>query len=88
MNLPDLKQLDKVVALCRKRGIKSIKIDNVEITLSEDAPKTTKRKSRKAVSLDQLPETEATSFESDTPSELELLFASCGGVPEEFKDGI
>lgn len=87
MNLPDLKQLDRVIALCRKRGVKSIKIDNVELILNEEAPTQTKRK-RKAVPLDQLPTSEDSSFDSDMPSEMELLFASAGGVPPEFKDGI
>ena len=87
MNLADLKELDRVIALCRKRGVKSIKIDNVELTLSEDAPAPQRRKSRKAVALPEIEEQDP-SFDSDMPSEMELLFASAGGVPEEFKDGI
>ncbi len=85
MNLPDLEQLDKVIALCRKRGVRVIKIDNVEITLSEEAPPKQTRKSKKQQVEDSTPDAE---FDSDLPSDLELLFASCGGVPEEFKEGL
>lgn len=86
MNLPDLKALDKIIALCRKRGVKSIKIDNVELTLSEDAPAKASPKSRKATpNAPSVPASEP--FDSDLPSELDLLFYSSGGVPEELKEG-
>lgn len=38
MQLPDLKELDKVLALCRKRGVKTIRIGEVELTLTDEAP--------------------------------------------------
>lgn len=46
MNLPDLKQLDKIITLCRKRGVKTIKIDNVELTLSDDQPQSNYKKNQ------------------------------------------
>lgn len=84
MNLPDLKQLDKLIALCRKRGIKSVKIDNIELTLSEDAPPTRTR-GKKANSV------KTSDSSSDTPSEdgwdslsdEEKLFYSASGMPED-----
>lgn len=84
MNLPDLKQLDKVIALCRKRGVKSIKIDNVELTLSEDAPAKQTRKNKKSNTkeAEQVSATVDTAFESDSPTEDELLFWSSVQVPE------
>lgn len=80
MQLPDLKALDKIIALCRRRGVKSIKIDNVELTLSEDAPESTYKKKQAAkvnhgITADQI--------SSDEPSESELLFWSSGGLTEE-----
>jgi hypothetical protein len=82
MNLPDLKQLDKVIALCRKRGVKSIKIDNVELTLSEDAPAKQTRKKSNTKEAEQVSATVDTAFESDSPTEDELLFWSSVQVPE------
>lgn len=37
MSLPELKQLDKIIALCRKRGVSEITVDGVTIKLG-DAP--------------------------------------------------
>lgn len=71
MQLPDLKALDKIIALCRKRGVKSIKIDNVELTLAESAPVSTYKK--KAPSLTPQPDS---AFETDTLSPEEMLFWS------------
>lgn len=84
MNLPDLKELSRVIALCRKQGVKSIKIDNVELTLHDVAPLPAKR-TRKAKS-------EPTNFGSDDeytseePTELDMLFYSAGGVPDELRE--
>lgn len=69
MNLPDLKQLDKLISLCRKRGIKTIKVDNVEITLGDPQLKAPRR-SKKAK------ETKDDDIESDGVSEEALLFWS------------
>ena len=38
MELPDLKQLDRLIALCRKRGVETVKIGELELTLSERTP--------------------------------------------------
>lgn len=35
MTINTLKDLDKLIALCRKRGIQSIKVDNVELKLGD-----------------------------------------------------
>lgn len=83
MNLPDLKELSRVIALCRKQGVKSIKIDNVELTLHDVAPTPTKR--RKQV---KLPENLGSDdqYTSEEPTELDMLFYSAGGVPDELRE--
>lgn len=42
MKIESIKDLDKVIALCRKRGIRAIKIDNIEFQLDDAAPKATR----------------------------------------------
>lgn len=42
MTIESLKDLDKLIQLCRKRGIQSIKVDNVEMHLG-DTPTLTSR---------------------------------------------
>lgn len=38
MKIDSLRQLDRLMAICRKRGVTSIKIDGIEFLLTEDAP--------------------------------------------------
>lgn len=80
MDLPDLKQLDKVIALCRKRGVKSIKIDNVEITLSDTAPAAYKRPlhAQKQAATTSIPLPEG--IEQEQLTEEQLLFYSVQDV--------
>lgn len=80
MAFPDVKQLDKIIQLCRKRGVKSIKIDNVELTLSESEPVRHKASAKKA-SADP-----SESFESDSPTDDELLFWSVRLPQDETKE--
>ncbi len=37
-DIPDLKYLEKLIALCRKKGVTVVKVGGLELTLSEDAP--------------------------------------------------
>lgn len=74
MNIPDLKQLDKLVQLCRKRGVKVIKIDNMELTLSDEAPTKSKKKQ-------ELPAGTPSIFESDSLTDEQLLQWSVMEVP-------
>lgn len=81
MNLPDLKHLDKIIALCRKRGVVCIKIDNVEITLGDVVSATPSRRSKSAKAA-STPQSDTTPFESDTLSPEALLMWSTGGFQE------
>lgn len=73
----DLKMLAKVVDLCRKKGVKVFKIDNIEITLSEDAPVTRTRKAKNSTipATSKYPDAP---FESDSLTDEQLLFYSAG----------
>jgi hypothetical protein len=67
MNLPDLKQLDKVIALCRKRGVSEITVGDITLKLGV--------KPSKAPKHEELPMEEQVSDE-------ELLFWSSGNLAE------
>lgn len=84
MTLPELKQLDKIIQLCRKRGVKTIKIDNVELTLSEDAPQTNYK--RRKASKDEKDTENSLLDDTLEPAQLtedQLLFWSSGVNQEE-----
>jgi len=72
MDLPDLKKLKGIIALCRKTGVKTIKIDNIELTLSEEAPMS-QYKASKASKNDVQGR-----VDTDGPTNEELLFWSTG----------
>ncbi len=44
----NLKELQKLIALCRKSGVLSIKMEGVELTLSEDTPPAPKPRGKAA----------------------------------------
>jgi hypothetical protein len=67
MNLPDLKQLDKVIALCRKRGVSEITVGDITLKLGA--------KPSKAPKHEELPI-------EDTMTDEELMFWSAGNVVE------
>lgn len=73
MNLPDLKHLEQIIKLCKKRGVQSIKIGDIELTLSEAAPPV-KRAAKKAK-----PDETQGEIESDELSANDLLMWSVGG---------
>lgn len=79
MNLPDIKHLDKIIALCRKRGVQAIKIDNVEITLGE-APAPERKHRAKSTQIDSSPQGE---IASDMLSPEDLMFWSVGGAAQD-----
>jgi len=80
MNLPDLKQLEKIIILCRKRGVKTIKIDNIELTLNEDIPLSNYKKAKQNNHI------QSPIIESNSLSEDELLLWSVGLSEEISKD--
>lgn len=81
MELPNPKDLKKLASMCRKSGIKQLKIGDIEFTLSEELPTKTKKSSKQA-----LPEASDTKFETDTLTDNELLFWSTGTKADELSD--
>lgn len=88
MTITTLKELDKLMLLCRKRGVKSIKIDNIEFYIDADEPQTKAQKQyHEAIAPDlfdpgqiQLPE------QVDMPDSLtedQMLFYSSAPSPGE-----
>ena len=87
MELPNLKELKKIIDLCRKQGIKIFELGELRITLSDAALATPVSRARKSI-LSQDPNLPKTSIQSNNvpdsmPSEDELLFAAVGGPPAE-----
>lgn len=78
MNLPDIKKLSKIIDLCRKKGVASIEIDGVKLTLGQEVPK----KSRKTN-----PKTTEEPIVIDSPySDMDTLFWSSAGIGMEQED--
>ena len=77
MQLPDLKELDKLIALCRKRGVTVVKVGELQLTLSEDAPASKPRGKAAAKKAAEAPG-EPENF--DSLSEEDKLFWSTGGI--------
>lgn len=50
MPIPDLKELDALIALCRKRGVKSLSCDGIQLELGDLPPKTPRRQRSEAPS--------------------------------------
>lgn len=68
MNLPDLKQLKAIIALCRKSGVESIEIEGIKITL-KDMPASSKPLKAKESPKDN----SSDSIESDDLTNEQLL---------------
>lgn len=66
--IKDLAELKKLLALCRKQGVKDIKLGDVSVTFG-DAPR------KEAGEVDD------TEIETEEPSIEQLMFLSAGGPP-------
>lgn len=86
MTINSLKELDKLIALCRKRGVDSIKIDNIEFKLSEVVGKTSRSSNQVFIPQETYsPGGINENTKIDTPDELspdQLLFYSAGAISE------
>lgn len=54
MDIKTPRDLDKILVICRKRGVQSISIGNISINLSAEAPKSTYLK-KKALTAEPIP---------------------------------
>lgn len=82
----DLKDLQKLIQLCRKSGVLSIKMEGVELTLSEDAPAAAKPRGKAAVKAKATasPDHDKTELEGEMSPEA-LLFWSSNYTSDEDK---
>lgn len=80
MTINSLKELDKLIALCRKRGVNNIKIDNIELELGS-APIKTKSAQKLPVytpgGVDEF-----TKVETDELTPEQLLYYSSGSIED------
>lgn len=80
MQLPDLKELKKLIAVCRSQGIKVFELGEMKITLTDEAPpKRTRGESLPKYSKGSI---QGNEVPDSLPSEEELLFAAVGGPPD------
>lgn len=84
MNLPDLKDLEKVIDLCRKKGVASITLGDVKLEIREEAPQSNYKKRKEKMELvgSADPSDPYANFPEGTLTEEQLMFYSSGGVPE------
>ena len=75
MELPNLKELKSLIALCRKTGVKVVKVGNLELTLADHAPTAHKR--------GKPPSNEPSEASEAIPSAEEMLFWSTQDVPAD-----
>lgn len=93
MTINSLKELDKLMLLCKKRGIKAIKIDNIEFAIEEVVLSTATKSTSKMpfVAPDLItgsfdPGTISVNDKIDMPDELtqeQLMFFSAQGHAED-----
>lgn len=84
MTLPNLKELEKLIKLCRKQGLSSLRAGTIEFTL-KDIEMPAPRKRNKAGTKGVLPQeafAEQHTIQDDGPSEEDLLFWSAGSGQE------
>lgn len=78
MKIDSIKDLDRILVLCRKRGVRSIKIDNVEFQLDDSMPQESKSRNTSKVTPTYAPGgiTEDTKITTETLEGDQLLFYS------------
>ena len=86
MKLETIKDLEKVIRLCRKLGVDAIKVDGVEFALGREPVKAKASASYKTQNLGLMPNgiTEDTKIEVEGYTEEQILMWSAqqGEVPE------
>lgn len=88
MTISSLKDLEKLMAICRKRGVKTITIGDITLTMDEQAPEMPSKRSIKAQEASEVyvpgavgPETKIEIPDELTPEQ--LLFYSADMQPEQ-----
>lgn len=80
----NLKELQKLIRLCRRTGVLSIKMEGVELTLSEETPAPAKPRGKSATKSTEasVSPRDKTELEGELSPE-ELMFWSVNYVPED-----
>ena len=81
MDLPDLKKLNKIIALCRKQGVETIDLNGIKITLGSPP---VKAKNTKALKIESNVKDQEQAFQADGWDDLSeedrLLWSSSGNA--------
>lgn len=83
MDLLDLKTLKRLAAACRKAGIKEFTGFGYSFILDEAPIQTSNKTKKKAVATQSV---QASEFETDSPTEEQLLFWSATGAADNLSD--
>lgn len=82
MQLPDIKDLGKVIDLCRKKGVEEITIGEITLKLGpEPEPRVRQRASQNEEQSDYDPADPWANFPAGELSPDQLAFYSAGGTP-------
>lgn len=79
MDFPNLKDLNKIINLCRKTGVKVFELGELRITLTDEPPA---RRTVVKSSTAQKGSVQSNNVPDSLPSDEELLFMSAGGPPD------
>ena len=79
MKIENIQELQKVIAICRKQGVVSIKVDNLELILGDLPAKQTYSKRSSPPTLSPGGITEDTKILTDELTEEQLLMWSATG---------
>lgn len=77
MKIENLSDLERIVSLCRKKGIDSIEIDGIKLSLGSEPTKRPYTRKGTAASQPDSPE------HIPTYNDIQTLFWSSGGIPPE-----
>jgi hypothetical protein len=80
MDLPDLKDLGKVIDLCRKKGVSNITIGTLRLELGPEPERVSRQ--RESGTHEQDPADPYANFPTGELTPEQLMFYSSGGMPE------
>jgi len=84
IQLPDLKDLEKVIDLCRKKGVSSITLGEMRLEIREEAPPSAYKKRKQNQEFNEIdPINPYANFPSTELTPEQLMFYSSGGLPED-----
>lgn len=88
MQLPDLKELTKLIDLCRKKGVSSLTVEGISLTLTAELPASNykKRVEKELVDQPEDPQNPYANFPQGMLTPEQLMYYSAGGLPENESD--